>query len=110
MPSHSESYSRGFDHGNYGNAYETSDWEAFVMGRHAETPEGLDETEYRAGMLLGFFSSYEIHEIPGEVADEVERLRAKYRPGDTCACTRGTFCDVAHEPTICQCGKCPKPD
>lgn len=26
-----------------------------------------------------------------------------------CQCHDGRFCDVAHEPTICPCGQCPKP-
>lgn len=27
-----------------------------------------------------------------------------------CDCHTGGFCNVAHEPTICPCGQCPKPD
>jgi len=108
MPAHTESFSRGFDHGNYGNAYESQDWDSF--SEDMETPEGLDPVEYHVGAMLGFFSSYEIHEIEGDYQEEIEALRAKYQPDEICACTRGTFCDVAHEPTICQCGQCPKPD
>ena len=112
MPAHTESFSRGFDHGNFGNAYESTDYEEWIesvdLAEAAEDIEGFDESEFRAGLMLGFFSSYEIHEIESDFADEIEVLRAKYRPDETCDCTRGTFCNVAHEPTICQCGQCPK--
>jgi hypothetical protein len=53
--------SNGFDAGNYANAYEGSDLS------EALEYHGLDdrpETDtYRAAFILGFFSSYELHEI-----------------------------------------------
>ena len=59
--------SHGWHAGNYANAYtsETLDpasWE----GR---------SSAYRAAYLLGFYASYEAHEIPPEWRDEVEALR-----------------------------------
>jgi muramoyltetrapeptide carboxypeptidase LdcA involved in peptidoglycan recycling len=58
--------SRGFDAGNYANAYETTDFEralgSLSMNRSAE---------YVAAFTLGFFSSYERHEM-GEHADHYE--------------------------------------
>lgn len=73
-----ESFSRGFDRGNYGNAYESQDWESWYA-ENCETPAEYDRTEYQAGMLLGFFSSYEVHEISDEsIAEEVAHLRQMY--------------------------------
>ena len=68
-------YSRGFDRGNYGNAYESQDWEAW-----SET-NGFDDRSvaYRQGMLVGFFSTYAISEIGDEMlAEYVATLRAKH--------------------------------
>ena len=68
-------FSRGYDRGNYGNAYESGDWETW-----SERNE-FDErsTPYREGMLLGYFSTYELHEISDEdVRDQVAALRAKH--------------------------------
>jgi hypothetical protein len=69
-----ESFSRGFDTGNYGNAYESQCWHTWEAKRQiaARTPE------YRAGALLGFFSSYEIDEIDEDIRDEVATLRAEH--------------------------------
>lgn len=69
-----ESFSRGYDAGNYGNAYESTDW-------HRWSAKRLDDTtvEYRQGAILGFFSSYELHEIDDEECRAlVETLRAKH--------------------------------
>lgn len=72
------SFHRGFDRGNYGNAYESTDWETWSEDQ--ETPddiENFNKAEFMAGLLLGFFSSYEIHEIGDcDLADQVEALRA----------------------------------
>lgn len=71
--------SRGFDRGNYGNAYESQNWEAWSK-RIARKSD-----HYRMGALLGFFSSYEIDEISDEeLADEVRTLRARH-DYDACA-------------------------
>lgn len=68
-------YSNGYDRGNYGNAYESGDWEAW-----AERNEFTERSKaYRDGMVMGFFSSYELHEIDDEIMrDHVEALRGKY--------------------------------
>ena len=68
-------FSRGYDRGNYGNAYESGDWETW-----AERNELSERSQpYQEGMVLGFFSSYELHEISDEdVRDQVEALRAKH--------------------------------
>jgi hypothetical protein len=57
-------YSRGFDRGNYGNAYESTDWDSWNKRNAAASPA------YQAGMMLGFFSSYELHEISDEIVRE----------------------------------------
>ena len=70
-----ESYSRGFDRGNFGNAYESQDWDSWYAD-NCETPEGMDRSAYQDGLLLGFFSSYEISEISDDMAaEEVASLR-----------------------------------
>lgn len=50
---------RGFDAGNYCNAYETQDLDEAMAHRDAIRSEW-----YRTAFILGFFSSYELHEIP----------------------------------------------
>lgn len=66
-------FSHGFDRGNYGNAYESQDWESW------SERQGEQSEVYRQGMLLGFFSSYEIDEISDElIAGEVAYLRDIY--------------------------------
>lgn len=65
------SFSRGFDHGKYQNAY---------------VSEHLDETSYeklngeffKAGFLLGFYSSYELHEVPEEWQEQVAVYRDEF--------------------------------
>ena len=75
---HSESFSAGFDRGNYGNAYESQDWDSWYAD-NGEPPEGMERYAYQEGMLLGFFSSYEIEEIADDVqAEAVASLRAQY--------------------------------
>jgi hypothetical protein len=66
-----ESYfSLGFDRGNYASAYERSEPETLAD----EHPKS-----FRDGYLMGFFSSFELHEIPPEWRDELEELRRKYK-------------------------------
>ncbi len=80
-----EDLSRGFDHGNYGNAYECDDWETWCEsqgdGEGDEDELACDawSPEFHAGALLGFFGSYELHEISDEeVREHVAALRALY--------------------------------
>lgn len=56
--------SQGFSRGNYANAYETQDY--------AEARDALPSPsdDYLAAFALGFFSSYELHEIDCEHTDE----------------------------------------
>jgi len=53
--------SHGFDAGNYCNAYETQDIEDALVMRDVRD----HSKAYRNAFILGFFSSYELHEIPG---------------------------------------------
>ena len=53
--------SSGFSDGNYCNAYETQDFIAATDHRQ----DFIKEEAYRTGFTLGFFSSYELHEIDG---------------------------------------------
>ncbi len=71
-----ELFQKGFDRGNYGSAYESQDWDTWYCNHCTEFAES---DEYREGMLLGFFSSYEIHEISDDdQAETVHTLRAQY--------------------------------
>jgi len=65
-----ECISQGFDSGNYANAYETEDYD------EACTQISGANGFYRVGHMLGFFSSYEIGEIPMHLQDEVNHYRA----------------------------------
>lgn len=56
--------SRGFDRGNYCNAYETTDFER----AQRQLVGNGDDDPYRVGFVLGFFGSYELHEM-GSDAD-----------------------------------------
>ena len=63
--------SQAFDAGNYCNAYETTDWDA-AWSKYCEKYKAHD-----TAFLLGFFASYELHEIADEIVRaEVERARA----------------------------------
>lgn len=76
-------YNRAWHRGNYGNGYESEDWESWyaencVVPSEFRTPLVVS-LAYRAGLLLGFFAGYEIHEIPNElIAEEVEYLRKEW--------------------------------
>lgn len=69
---HTDAECRAFDAGNFANAYETADWEA-AWEDHCE-----EHAEARHAFLLGFFSSYELHEVSEDVRDEVEIARWTY--------------------------------
>jgi hypothetical protein len=71
----SAAFSRGFDAGNYGNAYESQSWATWAKSRKIASKS----TAYQHGALLGFYSSYELHEIGNEIRrDDVEYLRKLY--------------------------------
>lgn len=59
--------SQGFSAGNYCNAYETRDFSSAVVKRQIKDKS----TAYATAFILGFFASYENHEIPGEHQDAV---------------------------------------
>lgn len=61
-----ECISEGFDAGNYRAAYETETYD------HNDPCLCGTNGFYRVGYMLGFFSSYEIHEIPEEYQKTVE--------------------------------------
>ena len=69
-----EQWHRGYDAGNYDSAY------------RAETPDlrpllGKSDN-FRAGYLVGFYSSYELHEVPADWRTRVKFLRAVYGEED----------------------------
>jgi len=61
--------SKGFDRGNYAAAYETANYSEAMSELSGAT--GF----YRIGHMLGFFSIYELHEIPEEFRSHVEKYR-----------------------------------
>ena len=82
---------RGYSAGNYANAYDTTDWHEWSEdkdGIEVTSGEGIPGVGTRCdvanqmfwdGALLGFFSSYELHEIADEaLRDQVRYLRALY--------------------------------
>lgn len=74
-------FSRGFDRGNYGNAYESQDWDSWYEKQldNVHDEELHHSKEYQEGMLLGFFSSYELNEITDEVLrEDLRALRAEH--------------------------------
>jgi hypothetical protein len=57
--------SRGFDAGNFANAYVSEDYEtAFAKDTGPKEHEA-----YCVGFILGFFGSYELYEIPSDCLD-----------------------------------------
>lgn len=81
---HDETFTRAMDRGDYASAYETetldedAPGEAYALARtQGDIPKGASAQEYCAGYVLGFFGSYELHEIPDDWRDEVETLRAE---------------------------------
>lgn len=75
-----EVFNIGFDRGNYGNAYESNDWDSWfadMSETQSEYPEYAET--YLEGLILGFFSSYEIDEIGDyEIAQHVAYCRTKW--------------------------------
>ena len=64
-----ECVDQGLIDGAYANAYETEDYDS--------TQESLSGTNgfYRVGHLLGFFGTYELHEIPAHWREEADLHR-----------------------------------
>ncbi len=68
---------QGWDRGNYGAAYESEDFGAWISVQtipkeFAGSPSA--SSAYQAGMAIGFFSSFEDHEIEAEWRDYVLAL------------------------------------
>jgi hypothetical protein len=61
---------RAFEGGNYANAYEGDDY-----SRHEDTIAGFS-ADYRVAFTLGFFATYERHEVPYEHAVTYEEAMA----------------------------------
>lgn len=74
-----EAFSRGFDRGSYGNAYESQNWASWYANLLPLKVHALYPEIYREGLLLGFFSSYELHEVPMPFRSEVKALREKHK-------------------------------
>jgi hypothetical protein len=68
-----EAISRGYDHGNFANAYETTSYSK------ACSKLGRRSNNFLIGFTAGFFGSYELHEIPEAYQDNVESCRAFMR-------------------------------
>jgi hypothetical protein len=67
-------FSLGFDAGNYANAYETTDLAIAIL---SSDPSDTSDA-YCAGLVLGFYSSYELDEIPATDLDAYETALAEY--------------------------------
>jgi len=81
QPETLEAFSRGFDAGNYGNAYEGEELSAVYNEDEGEEEYSDKERQaFRAGFVLGFFSSYEDDEIPSDEFDEFETARREWGP------------------------------
>ncbi len=76
-----EEFSCGFSAGNYASAYSTEDYALALAQDHEDYDEALENLRsdeplpYRVGHLLGFFSSYELHEVPDDWRRDVRRFR-----------------------------------
>jgi hypothetical protein len=91
-----EVVSRGFDRGNFANAYETQDYETALesldMPRAiggSRLPRALQDA-YRAAFTLGFFGSYELHEM----GSDVEAYREAYFSEGGKACLAAGYTDA----------------
>lgn len=88
--------SRGFSAGNYANAYETEDYETARNALKTEPSEA-----YFAAFTLGFFATYELHEM-GEHRETYEEA---YRSTWGQRCVLAGYCDD-RELDDCDCGSC----
>jgi hypothetical protein len=67
--------SHGFDAGNYCSSYETVDYTKAVAMRDLKG----SGKPYATAFILGFFASYELHEIPAIHRDKyVEAYQSEY--------------------------------
>ena len=84
-----ELVSRGFDAGNYANAYETQDYEKGLKKAGKEAVPRALRGAYLAAYTMGFFGSYELSEM-GEYRGAY--LEA-YRSEGGQACLEAGYCD-----------------
>ncbi len=76
-----EAQSKAFDAGNYAAAYEAPNegddfraaFKAFDIGRRFQTDAGE-----RMAFMCGFFSSYELSEVPSNVREELAAARKTF--------------------------------
>lgn len=64
--------SRGFDAGNFANAYETQDYDAAIGNRRVSRDKG----PFGLAFILGFFGSYELHEMGAHRETYLEAYRS----------------------------------
>lgn len=65
----SDLFDLGYDAGNYANAYSDTDLDAaWDVMEDGDRP--VNNKAFRAGFILGFFSSYENTEVPEEYLEE----------------------------------------
>lgn len=62
-------FSLGYNHGNYGNAYESNNWRTWIAEQ--TPPDNVDAASWLTGVHFGYWGSYEGHEIPNDVRDAV---------------------------------------
>ncbi len=85
-----EIVSRGFDAGNFANAYETEDYSKAIRTlKLSGVPTAL-RAAYRAAFTLGFFGTYELHEMGGHV----EAYREAYFSEGGKACLAAGYTDA----------------
>ena len=68
--------SRGYDHGNFANAYETT---SYTRALRSLTGARRKSNNFVIGFTAGFFSSYEDTEIPEMWLDAVKQCREVMR-------------------------------
>lgn len=71
-PTDIKTINAGFDHGNYFATYTSEDWA--VAEKELNGTNGF----YRAGFLLGFYSSFALHEIPSPQRGWVEHEQENF--------------------------------
>ncbi len=69
-----EAYSRGFDAGNYHNAYVSTDFDDVDF---EEEVDGGDTLIFRDAFIIGFFASYETEEVSEDHRDELLEATAR---------------------------------
>jgi hypothetical protein len=84
--------SRGFSAGNYAGAYISEDLDT-AMERE-ELHWELKNEAFRHAFILGFFSSYELHEVPGSYREQYDEA---YWSDHGAAVRRAGYIDSRHD-------------